>query len=275
MCLKPNEAGLPNQCDLRLLRSQVGALGLAETARRLDGEWAVSLTHQEWWDRYTSLPQLSEAAAGFGSSMWPDKLKGMQSEMEWTNSDMAVGKHKVFLSHAAFRLLEDRLRAQEDNEMRMLQEKQQQALEANSGMVSADPFGPSTPASPEVGKTLFANPDTAGDQTAVLPLVGHQQSPSADSPWFADDDQKSYMDARPRDLETSTVGPASTVMYNNNQSNMFDGEKPEGNPYNGEEPEKSETVETVRQTNKRRLVHLSRSSPPYYADTVQSDSGSS
>lgn len=86
---------MPNQCDLKLLRQQIGALGIAEIAKRLEGDWVVSLTHTEWWDRYTKLPELQEGAQKFTSAIWVDKLKGMQGEMEWTEKDMAVGKDKV------------------------------------------------------------------------------------------------------------------------------------------------------------------------------------
>lgn len=230
---------------------------MAEIARRLQVEWAVNLTHQEWWERYSHLEPLQEGAAKFASAVWADKLRGMQTEMGWDDKDMAVGKFKVFLSHSAFRFLEDQLRTSEDGEMRMLADKQQQALEANSGVVSADPFGPysSQPGSPEVGKTLFATADTGGDSTAALPLVANQArdpgAASAESPWDVDEEAKSYMDARPYE-EASTLGAPSTIMFNNNQSNMFAGEKPEASRYNSEAPQSSETIETVKQTNKRR-----------------------
>lgn len=274
-CLKPNEARLPNSCDMRLLRHQLGSLGLAEIARRLQVEWAVNLTHQEWWERYSGLDQLADKAQKFVSAIWPDKLRGMQEEMGWKDRDMAVGKYKVrstplvqcpeahcmsqvFLSHSAFRYLEDQLRTSEDNEMRMLADKQQQALEASSGGVSADPYGPfgSQPGSPELGKTLFAMADH-GDSAAALPLVAHEAGKAdaaGGSPWEADEEANSYMDARAYDA--STIGAPSTIMFNNNQSNMFAGEKPEASRYDPDEPQKSETIETVKQTNKRRYVQF-------------------
>lgn len=97
-CLKPNEAGLPNQCDAKLIRNQLGALGLTELARRMEGEWAASLTHKEFFDRYGRIEQLASSVQRVATLMWPDKVAGIRDDLGWAERDMTVGKFKVSIT---------------------------------------------------------------------------------------------------------------------------------------------------------------------------------
>lgn len=147
------------------------------------------------------------------------------------------------------------MRREDDLDVRMLSEKQRQAVEANSGAHNADLYGPyhTEPSSADAAKTLFAAGESPGDSTAALPLVPHQGGTAGESPWDTDDEAKSYVGSRAYDGEASTIGAPSTIMFANNQSNMFAGERPAANAYTSEEPQSTETIETVRQTNKRRV----------------------
>ena len=113
ICFKPNEAGLPNHVDIRLMRNQLGAFGVVELARRLQQEWSVSLTHKEFWARYSKVELIKDTVAGLHTAIFSDKALGIREALHWSDLEMAIGRHKVMLSHSSFRYLEDHLRSQE------------------------------------------------------------------------------------------------------------------------------------------------------------------
>ncbi|SCZ93412.1 BZ3500_MvSof-1268-A1-R1_Chr6-3g08643 [Microbotryum saponariae] len=137
-CLRPNDAQLPNQVDARLLKHQVRALGLAELAQRLRGEWLVNLEIKEWWDRYSGTPALMQAKQVLAPLMYRDKAVKAREILGFSHSDMAIGETKVFLNDGAFRYLEDFTRATDPEEQARNREK----LDRDASQVPVDTFSP-------------------------------------------------------------------------------------------------------------------------------------
>jgi chitin synthase len=100
-CLRPNNTALPNQVDLKLLRHQMGSIGIAELARRLDGEWSIGLNYKELWDRVSKGQHLQEHLSRLAGAIWSDKLEGLRIAMGFTDRDFAIGKTKVRRSSPA------------------------------------------------------------------------------------------------------------------------------------------------------------------------------
>ena len=184
LCLSPNSAQLPNQIDAKLLRHQIRSLGIAELAKRLQGEWLANLELKEWWERYQGLPQLMEHSAMLAPLPYREKVIKAREILNWTEKDLAVGKSKVrlesifylhraddtarqvFLSDAAFRGLEDPLRADDVEEQQRNNEKSQRRI-------ADDPYSPYP--FPEAAPLANYNHTFAQTtSTAALPLFNRQ-----------------------------------------------------------------------------------------------------
>ncbi|GAA6027812.1 hypothetical protein JCM8097_001730 [Rhodosporidiobolus ruineniae] len=192
-CVRPNDAQLPNQVDNRLVKHQVRSLGLAELARRLKGEYAVNLEIKEWWERYGEIPVLESEQQALGALMYRDKAVKVREILGFGEREMGIGKNKVFLSDAAFRYLEDFLRA-DDPEERI---RNQEALgRPVTAAFAEDPYSP------------YAAPDTPGmagyngewaqtASTAALPLVdregGGLKTPAYEDDAFDYDRKEDYL----------------------------------------------------------------------------------
>lgn len=94
-CLRPNDAQLPNQVDAKLLKHQIRALGIAELAKRLQGEWSASVEHKELWDRYRAIPPIAEEGSTLAPLMYRDKALRCREILGWSEREMAVGRNKV------------------------------------------------------------------------------------------------------------------------------------------------------------------------------------
>ncbi|GAA5949771.1 hypothetical protein JCM21900_003288 [Sporobolomyces salmonicolor] len=181
-CLRPNDAQLPNQVDAKLLKHQIRALGLADFAKRLQGEWTVNLELKEWWERYGSVPVLQEEQQALSPLVYRDKAIKVKELLGFSDKEMGVGKNKVFLSDAAFRYLEDFLRADDPDELarnREAQGRQSTAVE--------DPYSPYAAllGTPVLGSYNVDYAKTTS--TAALPLVDSKLSPGG-SPYADEDD---------------------------------------------------------------------------------------
>ena len=115
-CVRPSDSGLPNTCDPRTLLRQVRALGLG--VRAPAHEYVVTLTYAEFCERYGGLPELE--ALGMRTAPASEakmKVSDACARMHWSDTHLAMGLYKLFLSQTVFRELEDRLRALDDAEM--------------------------------------------------------------------------------------------------------------------------------------------------------------
>ncbi|KAL8293373.1 hypothetical protein RQP46_000074 [Phenoliferia psychrophenolica] len=186
VCLRPNDAQLPNQLDARLLRQQIRAFALPELAQRLRGEWAANLEQAEWWDRYQRIAPLEASASVLAALTYRDKANKVREMFGWKELDMIVGKTKVFLSDFAFRKLEDFLRADEPEERQRNQERAQLAAVPHQ----PDPYSPYSTYVPASFPSPSAHTSNR-KSTAALPLIGAGGSPYDDgdskSPFFYDE----------------------------------------------------------------------------------------
>ncbi|BGP30551.1 hypothetical protein JCM10296v2_002306 [Rhodotorula toruloides] len=176
LCLRPNDAQLPNQVDTKLFKHQIRALGLAELGKRLQGEWAVNLEIREWWERYGQVPVLAEEQQALGALMYRDKAVKVRELLGFSDREMAVGKTKVFLSDAAFRYLEDFLRAEEPEEQAHIREI---TTRSAATTLAEDPYSPyAFPETPTLG--AYNDDFAKTTSTAALPLVDRKGASAFD-----------------------------------------------------------------------------------------------
>lgn len=218
-CIRPNDQQQSNQFDSKLVRHQIRALNLVELAKRLAGEWLVSLDHKEWWERYSGVSRLADEHERLAPMMWADKVAEVRNIFGWDESDLRMGKFKVFIGDAAFRQLEDYLRATDPEEQRRYQEKAAvQGMHHTEG--AADPFAsPSTPGG-------FYENQYADSTEANLPLVANAgRGGGAGGDYFDDDRKTLYADTELgygtplHDVETRSF--AGTERYASSR-NLFD-----------------------------------------------------
>ena len=117
LCVRPNASRLANQCEPRMVRRQLHALGAAQLRATHTSDYCVTLTYVEFCDRYGTLPGLDTLAL-LGAPRAEAKMRVSEAcaYMNWTDTHVAMGMHKVFLSHDVFRELEDALRARDPEE---------------------------------------------------------------------------------------------------------------------------------------------------------------
>jgi chitin synthase len=99
--MRSNDAQLPHQVDAKLLKHQLRALGIADLARRLRGEYSVSLDTKEWWERYGRIPVLADEQSSLGSLTYRDKAERVREILGFSERELGVGKTKVRPSLAA------------------------------------------------------------------------------------------------------------------------------------------------------------------------------
>ncbi|CAD6888596.1 unnamed protein product [Tilletia controversa] len=196
--LRPNDNQLPNQCEARVVKQQIKAYGLAEMARKLTNEYLVNMTFEEFCQRYADSPTLiAVGLAGATGSEAMQKFALSKEVMTWTDAEAASGRTKVFLSHEAFRELEDELRTADVDEVKANEKRSaletDLALRGDSDFFS--PFGASAEGGGKSGLMAsgeLASPGSAhlvgryGDpfkdaSSARAPLVGSRDPDDADA----------------------------------------------------------------------------------------------
>lgn len=106
ICLRPNDNQLPNQCEARVVKQQIKSLGIAEMARKLTNEYSVSMTYEEFCERYAEIPTLAPITMnGVVGGEAKQKFSAAKEVMGWSDHEAASGRVKVFLAHAAFSTL--------------------------------------------------------------------------------------------------------------------------------------------------------------------------
>ncbi|GAA5829328.1 hypothetical protein JCM11251_005008 [Rhodosporidiobolus azoricus] len=255
-CLRSNDAQLPHQVDAKLLKHQIRTLGLAEMAKRLKGEYAVNLGIKEWWERYGEVPVLQGQQQALGALMYRDKAMKFRELLGFGEREMGIGQNKVFLSEAAFRYLEDFLRADDPEERARNQEALGRPVTA---AFADDPYSP------------YATPDTPGMQeynedwaqtrsTAALPLTERKMgiSPGA----YDDDDAFEYDKKEDLAADDYFSNPSRALVdeerslaasgYNSSRP-MFDKRNmPEKDGGFGMDKDSSETTEVIRMSKERK-----------------------
>ncbi|GAA5976632.1 hypothetical protein JCM11641_005646 [Rhodosporidiobolus odoratus] len=254
-CLRPNDAQLPNQVDAKLLKHQIRAMGLAEMGKRLKGEWGVNLEIKEWWERYGGIPVLETEQQALGALMYRDKAVKVREMLGFGEREMGIGKNKVFLSEAAFRYLEDFLRAADPEERARNQEALGRPVTA---AFAQDPYSP------------YAAPDTPGMQdyngewaqtnsTAALPLVEGGAKRGV-SQGYEDDDAFDY--DRKEDFNEDYLSNPGRALVDEEAASghtssrvMFDARnlrEKDGLGMGGVGKEGAETAEVIRMSSERK-----------------------
>ncbi|SPO40578.1 probable chitin synthase 8 [Pseudozyma flocculosa] len=142
LCIRPNDNQLPNQFEARVVKEQIKCLGLSELSRKLLNEYSVSMTYEEFCQRYADIPSLEAVAMrGAVAGEAKQKFSAAKEVMGWTDSEAAAGRVKAFLSHAAFREIEDELRAADPDEVKANERKALQDADA-AARGDIDPFSP-------------------------------------------------------------------------------------------------------------------------------------
>ncbi|KAK0523106.1 Chitin synthase, class 8 [Tilletia horrida] len=166
IALRPNDNQLPNQCEARVVKQQIKEYGLAEMARKLTNEYLVNMTFEEFCQRYAeSRTLIAVGLAGATGSEAKQKFALSKEVMTWTDAEAAGGRTKVFLSHDAFRELEDELRAADPDEVKANEKRcmleADMAARGDSDYFS--PFGASEASKAGLGVAAAAAAGAAGD----------------------------------------------------------------------------------------------------------------
>nr|ABB70410.1 hypothetical chitin synthase class V [Puccinia graminis] len=186
-CLKSNDSQLSNQFDGKLVKQQVKFFNIPELARRLKDDWMVSLENNEWWDRYKECDPIASDVVRLSLISWQERIEGIKNMMDWDNHDIMLGNYKIFMNDAAFRQLEDRLRAADGDEQRRYQEKAavQGTAETFAGN---DPYG-----MPHQSPTFYPAGAHGNSSEIGLPLVSHAAGQAGHIGGYFDDDRKTVM----------------------------------------------------------------------------------
>ncbi|WAQ87615.1 hypothetical protein PtA15_8A520 [Puccinia triticina] len=247
-CLKSNDSQLSNQFDGKLVKQQVKFFNIPELARRLKDDWMVSLENNEWWDRYKECDPISTDVMRLSLISWEERIEGIKNIMGWDSHDIMMGNYKIFMNDAAFRQLEDRLRAVDVDEQRRYQEKA--AVQGTADTFAGnDPYG-----MPHQSPTFYPAGAHGNSSEIGLPLVSHAAGQAGHMGGFYDDDRKTVM--------TDTEGGYGSPMHENESKsylgtdryapsrNMFDSSgKPADSEKDalteGDQPGRGEVAEEV------------------------------
>jgi chitin synthase len=119
ICIRPNDHQLPNQFEARQVKQQVITYAINDLAVGLSNEYTVSMTHDEFCERYSDLAFLNAAEMkGASGGEARQKCNNAKEVMGWSDKQARCGRMKIFLCHKIFRQLEDELRAADPDEVR-------------------------------------------------------------------------------------------------------------------------------------------------------------
>ncbi|KAK1215118.1 hypothetical protein PQX77_022290 [Marasmius sp. AFHP31] len=216
-CINPNDSQLPNQLEGRSVKGQVRSFGLVEIAKRCGVVFEVNMTPNEFCERY------EEGMAEVGVMEGTEKERVQQARTAFGLESMDI----VYLSQAAFHLLEDQFRSRDVEEQKRNRMRDAEAAAGFGPRALADPCGPYH--SPGLDAAEGDDPWAAGYSDAFnasaqqLPLVSnalpcicadqyddiYDENRSLDS-----DDDSSWM-ANQRDDSASNFGSESYALLRN------------------------------------------------------------
>lgn len=263
-CMNPNDSQLPNQLEGRSVKGQVKSAGLAEIAKRCVNVFEVSLTPEEFWERYRNGLESAGVRSEDAEKTKVDKAK---KAFGFDDPDLVIGQQKIFLSQFAFHTLEDQLRSsdvEEQKRNRLRAAEVDAGLDPRSGL--GDLYGP-YPTSAEGGDYGdIGGGGGYGASSQHLPLVSNA-SPFQRAGLYDDeyDERKSLrsddFDGRSnltsqRDDSVSNYGSESYAP----SRNMFQGADGKGGAHRGllekealaGEIQEGETTEVLKESSARR-----------------------
>ncbi|KAJ3999067.1 glycosyltransferase family 2 protein [Lentinula boryana] len=257
-CINPNDSQLPNQLEGRSVKGQVRSLGLTEIAKRCVNVFEVNMMPEEFCDRYKE--GLQEAGVVSGDDR--EQIENARSALGLNENDIVLGQHKVFLSQAAFHLLEDQLRSRDVEEQKR---NRLRDAEAESGLEprgAGDPYAPySYPNADGEAAWSAGHNENYSASNQQLPLVANA-SPFQRADLYDDElgDDRSFrsedFDGRSkftsqRDDSVSNFGsesyaPSRNMFQNADKAALVNKEALAG------EIQEGETTEVVKETSARR-----------------------
>ncbi|KAJ1733423.1 hypothetical protein LPJ61_001570 [Coemansia biformis] len=110
-CINPNDHQEAREWDREHVQRQLAAYGIVHIARGKNAEFTASLLHADLVSRYRVAIKKYVRTKEKASAA--ELCEALRRAMGWDDSDMAIGKTKVFLSFVAWRQLEDPLRERE------------------------------------------------------------------------------------------------------------------------------------------------------------------
>ncbi|KAJ2145511.1 hypothetical protein IW136_000960 [Coemansia sp. RSA 678] len=116
LCIKPNEQARPRSADVRRIQAQVGWFALDDVAKRKVAEFAAVLATGDFCQRYQAVIDQYVAGTQATSDNYT-KCQALKTALQLADADMSLGKSKVFLSYAAWRRIDDQVRAIERMEL--------------------------------------------------------------------------------------------------------------------------------------------------------------
>ncbi|KAF8198694.1 glycosyltransferase family 2 protein [Mycena galopus ATCC 62051] len=187
-CINPNDSQLPNQLEGRSVKGQVHSAGLAQVAQRNHCVFEVGMFFGEFCERYRQ--EMKDKGVVVGSER--ERVKKAHTGLGLGEQDVVVGVNKVYLSHAAFHRLEDRLRARDVEE--------QKRTRMAEGAAAVGPYVPYTSGSAILkpheapwATNVYHDPygGAGRSSSAALPLVANASSfPRAE--FYERDDEVGY-----------------------------------------------------------------------------------
>ncbi|KAJ1797841.1 hypothetical protein LPJ59_002878 [Coemansia sp. RSA 2399] len=113
LCIKPNEQGRSRSVDPRRIQAQTAGLSLDAIATRKAAEYSAVLGVADICQRYKSvIDEYVPDAASITNDY--TRATALKTALQLSDADMAIGRTKVFLSLAAWRRLDDPIRAMEN-----------------------------------------------------------------------------------------------------------------------------------------------------------------
>ncbi|EJU01525.1 glycosyltransferase family 2 protein [Dacryopinax primogenitus] len=256
-CINPNDSQLPNQMEGRGVKAQVRSLGLPEVAKRLSVSFEASMTPIEFCDRYKS--QMVMLGIGIEDD-FRERITRTRDALDLGEQDVVVGKHKVFLSHTAFHVLENYLRASDIDEQKRNRNRELEREEVDRP--TFDPFAPYSPLNAEVVDSphpgVYHNPRSARTNSSAGLVMNAAPFRGAALDDGATDDGRSYRSGTDYDTRSRATSQKDEVMSmtsyaptNNMFHNMDKQVIPEKDALPGEALE-GETTEDLRESVGRR-----------------------
>ncbi|KZS98103.1 glycosyltransferase family 2 protein [Sistotremastrum niveocremeum HHB9708] len=103
-CIRPNDSGSPNSFDKRRVKAQIRSLLLPDLVAKRRTEFLVDYDHEAFCDRYVPTMQ--------GETV--DRIRQCAQAHGWKDGvDYVQGHSSVWLTYAAWKMIEDGLRAEE------------------------------------------------------------------------------------------------------------------------------------------------------------------
>ncbi|KAJ2505717.1 hypothetical protein GGI11_006905, partial [Coemansia sp. RSA 2049] len=116
LCIKPNEQGRPRSVDPRRIQAQTSCFNLDTIATRKSAEYSAVLGLVDICQRYKPIIDEYVPEASFATDDYA-RAAALKTALHFSDTDMAVGRTKVFLSFAAWRRLDDPIRSMERMDM--------------------------------------------------------------------------------------------------------------------------------------------------------------